>query len=552
MALEPRNVSDVRPRTGRKAVLASLVVLFASASACGRTTRPAEAQEPPRYGGTAVVAGPADLDDMNPLVASESWATQVLRYALFMPLIRYDAQLGYEPYLARSWELTGDTGVVFHLRHDVRWHDGEPTTAYDVAFTYERARNPATGFPNSEYFEYWRGVQVLDSFTVRFRFQPHAEPLAGLPFTPIAPKHLLDTIPPERLRQAAFNRAPVGNGPFRYVSHRANDRWVFEANPDFPKDLGGRPYLDRFVWRVVPENLAQVAEIQAGDVDVALTPPMDAVRRASAARGVHLVEYALRRYAFIGWNGRRPPLNDARVRRALTLAINRQAMVDAFRAGFGQVAVGPVMPWHWAFDRDLPPLPFDPDSARALLAAAGYRDRNGDGVVEDAAGKPFQIELKVVAKNSVNRDVAELIRANLEAVGVHVIVQPVEGTTLISDVTSPDRRFDAFVFAWDGDFRLSLRNQFHSAEIDGPYQFAGYRNAEVDSLLDVANRITDRREALPVWYRLQRILRDEQPWTFLYYAPQVLLVRDRLQGAVMDGRGALVNLARWWLAGGQD
>ncbi|MEJ2679590.1 MAG: ABC transporter substrate-binding protein, partial [Gemmatimonadota bacterium] len=541
MSLEHRNASDVRPRNGRRVFAASIALLVASAFGCGGSGGNTETHETPHYGGTAVVAGPSDLDNMNPLVASETWATQVLMYALFMPLIRYDARLDYEPYLAQSWEMTGDTGVVFHLRHDVRWQDGQPTTAYDVAFTYERAKDPATGFPNSEYFEYWRGVQVLDSFTVRFRFKPHAEPLAGLPFTPIVPKHLLDTIPPDRMRQAAFNLAPVGNGPFRYVSHRANDRWIFEANPDFPKALGGRPYLDRFVWRVVPENVSQVAEIEAGDVDLALTPPMEAVRKASAAKGIHLVEYSSRRYAFVGWNGRRPPLNDPRVRRALTMAINRQAMVDALRDGFGQVAVGPVMPWHWAFDPNLPPLPFDPDSARALLAAAGYRDRDGDGVVENTAGKPFEIQLKVVANNSVNRDVAELIRGNLAAVGVRVIPQPVEGTTLIADVTSPDRRFDAFVFAWQGDFRLNLRNQFHSAEIGGPDQFASYRNAEVDSLLDAANLITDRKKALPLWYRLQRILRNEQPWTFLYYSPQVLLVRDRLRGAVMDSRGALVD-----------
>ncbi|HKJ93450.1 MAG TPA: ABC transporter substrate-binding protein [Longimicrobiales bacterium] len=551
MLPERRNDSDARPRPGRTA-LVFLAVLAALVAGCDRTVKGVEAHEPPRYGGTAVVAGPSDLSAMNPLVSSEAWADEVLRFALFMPLIRYDAKLGYEPYLAQSWEMTGDTGVVFHLRHDVRWQDGQPTTAYDVAFTYERAQDPATGFPNTEYFEYWHGVQVLDSFTVRFTFEPHAEPLAGLPFTPIAPKHLLDTIPPDRMRRAAFNLAPVGNGPFRYVSHRANDRWVFEANPDFPEALGGRPYLDRFVWRVVPDNTAQLAELQAGDVDVALSPPMDAVRSAAAAAHVRLVQHPSRRYAFVGWNGLRPPLNDPRVRRALTMAIDRQAMVDAFRNGLGQVAVGPVMPWHWAFDHDLPPLPFDPDSARALLAAAGYQDRDGDGVVENAAGQPFRIELKVVANNATNMNIAEVIRANLAAVGVQVTTRPVEATTLISDVTSPDRNFDAFEFGWDGDFRLNLRNQFHSAEIGGPYQFASYRNPVVDSILDEANRITHRAQALPLWYRLQRILRDQQPWTFLYYQPQVFLVRDRLHDASMDIRGALVNLPKWWVSDGQE
>src|SRR5690606_19016798 len=126
--------------------------------------------------------------------------------------------------------------------------------------------------PHIEQFANWTSAQVLDSFRIRFSVKPHVEPLFAWTQLAIMPKHLLDSIPPSRLRQAAFNKKPVGNGPFRFVSQRANDRWVFEANRAFPRSLGGRPYLNRVIWRVVPENTAQITEIRTGQVDMILGP----------------------------------------------------------------------------------------------------------------------------------------------------------------------------------------------------------------------------------------------------------------------------------------
>src|SRR5690606_2172757 len=178
---------------------------------------------------------------MNSLVSAEAWTSEFLSFALFMPLIRYGPDLDFEPYLAERWDVAGDTAVVFHLRRDVRWHDGVPTTAYDVLFTYERARDPRTGSTIGHYFEHWTHAEVLDSFTIRFGFRPHGDPLASWPFAPIMPRHLLDTIPPERLRQAAFNKQPVGNGPVRFASARATDRRGPQANPYVPEAHGARP-----------------------------------------------------------------------------------------------------------------------------------------------------------------------------------------------------------------------------------------------------------------------------------------------------------------------
>jgi peptide/nickel transport system substrate-binding protein len=538
----------VRRRAAPRRVAAALLALAAGLLAgCLDRTADAPGEGDPVQGGTLVIAGPNDLDFANSLVSAERYSQEFDRYVLFLPLIRYGEDLDFEPALARSWELLGDSAVIFRLRQDVRWHDGPPTTAYDVAFSFERAKDPATAFPNADYFRHWTGVEVQDSFTVRFAIEPHADPLASWPFFAIMPRHHLEAVPPERMRQAEFNKNPVGNGPFRFVSYRANDRWVFEANPDFPAELGGRPYLDRVIWRVVPENAAQITEIQAGNVDLILAPRAEQFERLREAPGLRGIVRPGRQFAFLGWNGRRPPLDDPRVRRALVMGLDRRRVLDGLRAGLGELGVGPVAPYHWAFDRSLEPIPHDPEGARRLLAEAGFMDRNGDGYLQDAAGRPLSIEIKIPAANDFNRDMAELFRADLDQLGVRVATRATEFGTLVGDISSRERRFDAVILAWESDFRINVRDLFHSGAMDGPFQMASYSNPEVDQLIDRTARSPDRATALPLYHRLQQVLLEEQPWSVLYYFPDLAVVRERVKGTEMDIRGAFVNLHRWWI-----
>lgn len=524
-------------------------VLLLALAACADTEPSEDVTSEARYGGTVVIVNNSDLTSLNPLVAGEKYSQEVNRYMLFVPLVRHAEDLSLEPALAERWELLGDTGVVFHLRRDVRWHDGVPTTAADVVFTYERVKDPETTFPNPEYFQLWTAVEATDSFTVRFSFQPHMDPLAGWAFTPIAPAHLLDSIPSSRMQQASFNRAPVGNGPFRFVEYRQNDRWVFEANPDFPEDLGGRPYLDRVVWRPIPDGSAQITELRTGGADIVLTPIADQYVAVKDMPGFRGIDKQGRQYANAIWNSRVPPLDDARVRLALGLAINRQQIIDVLREGYGAQAVGPIGPSHWAFDETVEPLPYAPDSARALLRAARIEDRDDDGILDLPDGEPFDIELKIPAGSVINRDMAELIRGDLARIGVRVETRPTDWGTMIEDFTSPDRRFEAILLGFETDFRVNLYDTFHSGALGTPNQFASYSNPRVDSLIDRTRLARTMSEARPLYAEIQRILRDEQPWSFLYYYPDLVLLNDRLQGVEMDDRGGLMSISKWWVTG---
>jgi peptide/nickel transport system substrate-binding protein len=509
----------------------------------------------PRYGGTVVVGSIGELaDGMNAAVSSDYSATQHQQFVNLMTLLDYDAAGNPRPYLAESWEIADDNrSVTFQLRRDIFWHDGEQTDANDVAFTYVTVTNPATAFPNAAFWDHYvkgvEGVEVIDDFTVRISMEPHAEFLDPFRTVAILPQHLLGDVPPAELKQHPFGtQCPVGNGPFVFWSHTPQDRWVFEANPGFPEGLGGRPFVDRYVYRIIPEQTTLLTELLTQNLDVYLAPRPDQAQRILDDPNVELLRYPFRNYVLVGWNARRPQLADARVRRAITMGTNRQSIVDAILQGYGTVADGSVPPFHWAFDPNAPGLEFDPEGAKALLEEAGWTDRDGDGVRENADGIPLAFSIKYNTGNQQRQDIAEIMQAQLADVGVAVEPQVVEWATLLQQINTPELRdFDGVVMGWVVEFKLDDMDLFHSDRIDQPYAWSGTRNPQIDRLLEELALIVDRDEARARWAEYQQVLIEEQPYTFFYFPDRLDGVSTRMKGVVMDARGEWLNIREWYI-----
>src|SRR5919109_1253823 len=227
-------------------------------------------------GGTVVVGMRSDFGGFNPVTTSGQYDFELIDYALFTPLVQYDKSLEVRPYLAESWELQGDTGVVFHLRNDVRWHDGQPVTAHDVEFTFNLAKSPEAASPllGPTFLPNVASARVIDERTIAFRFTaPHAQALEDFWWAPV-PRHALQNVGAGELRNAPFNRQPVGSGPYRLQEWRANERLLFVRNPDFPQALGGPAAAERVVFRIIPEASTMLTELLTGSihVDIPLLP----------------------------------------------------------------------------------------------------------------------------------------------------------------------------------------------------------------------------------------------------------------------------------------
>lgn len=514
------------------------------------------APEDDRYGGTVVVGGIGELaDGMNAAVSSTYESVQHHQFVNLMTLIDYDENGVPRGYLAESWDVADDSrSVTFHIRRDVYWHDGEQTDAHDVAFTFRTVTNPLTAFPNAAFWDRYdkseSGVEIIDDFTVRIHMEPHAEFLDPFRPTAILPEHLLRDVPPEELRQHPFgSECPVGNGPFAFVAHRAQDRWIFEANPGFPEALGGRPFVDRYVYRIVPEQTTLLAELLTQNVDVYIMPAPNQAQQIIDDPNVDLLRYPFRNYVFVVWNARRPQLADARVRRAITMGTDRASIVDAILEGYGTVANSGVPPFHWAHDREIARgIDYDPEGAMALLEEAGWTDRDGDGVRENAQGEDLTFSIKYNTGNQQRQSVAEFMQAQLALIGIAVQPQVVEWATLLQQINTPELRdFDGVVMGWAVEFRLDDTDLFHSERIDQPFAWSGTDNPEIDRLLDALSVAVDRDEALALWAEYQTEIMEEQPYTFFYYPDRLDGVSRRVRGVEMDARGEWLNVKDWYI-----
>jgi peptide/nickel transport system substrate-binding protein len=522
-----------------------------------------EGQMPPSelHGGAAVVGGIGEIPNgMNGHISQDYTASQHQSFVNLMTLVQYDENLDPMPYLAESWEVSDDnTEITFHIRRDVYWHDGELTDAYDVAYTFERAIDPETAFPNAAFWTHYDqgpdGVEVVDSFTVKFRMQPHADFIDPWRATTILPEHLLGDVPATMLRQHPYGTVcPVGNGPFIFVEHRQDASWTFQANPAFPDGLGGRPYLDRYIYRSITEQTTLLTELLTERLHVYLGPTPDQAQAVIDSDAANLMRYASRQYTFVGWNARRVQLADKRVRQALTRGTNRQEIVDALQQGYGTVANGSVPPFHWAHDPSVgrEAMAYDQDAARVLLDAAGWVDRDGDGVRENGDGDRLSISIKYNDGNGIRQGIAEIMQAQLAEIGVEVAPTVVEWGTLLSQISDPTfRDFDGVVMGWVVEYKLDDTDLLHSRNFSGTYAFSGTLRPDIDSLLDQLPLVVDRTDAKPLWKQYQELLVDEQPYTFFYFPDRLDGVSKRLRGVEMDSRGEWLNIKDWWVPADQ-
>jgi peptide/nickel transport system substrate-binding protein len=449
-----------------------------------------------RRGPTVLFASGADLQSMNPLVTLHPLARQVQRYVLLTTLARYDSALVPRPYLARAWDWSPDRRTLtLHLQAGVHWHDGVLTTSRDVRWTLDAARDPAVGYPRAAELGAVERVDAPDDSTVtlRFRAPPPRFPDV-LTDLAILPAHLLDTVPRDGLRRAAWNEAPVGNGPFRFVAHEPNRRWVFAANPDFPRALGGPPRLERFIVVVVDEPATKLAALTAGELDFAGIQPAHA---SFVARDPSLavLSYPLLLTYAIALNARRPPFDAVSARRRVDRAIDRREIVDGYLYGYGTPARAPV-------PSDVP----------------GYVPVAGDTSGPTAAGAPLKFELLTVGSGEAPLE--QMVQARLRGGGIATTIRQLELGAFLARVYGPAHDFDAAVLGVTGDAGLAYL---------GPLAAVAGFDAPADPAA------------------AQRLFADSVPVAVLYHARGLQGMNRRVHGVTMDLRGELPTVHDWWV-----
>ncbi len=522
-----------RPST---AALASLTLVgLAIPAACGA---------PPRPAGVIVYASGSDLESGNPLVTIHPLSRQIQRHALFVTLARYDSTLAPRPYAARRWEWSPDRrALTLYLTPELRWHDGRPTTAHDAAFTIETARDPATGYLRASDLARVTAVEVRDDTTLTLRFEaPQPAFPAVLCELPLVPRHILAAVPRDGMRRAAFSTAPVGNGPFRFVSRDVGQRWVLARDSTFPSALGGPPKANGLVVAVVDEATTKFAGLASGELDFAgISPSMAAL--AKRDRSMRVLDYPVLFSTALVFNVAKPPFDDARVRRAIALSIDRERIVRVALAGYGRPAAGPVPPENPLAD-GAPPAR-DLTRADSLFDATGWR--RGPSGARERAGRRLGFELLTVG--SGDNALEQLVQDDLAARGVRVEIRQVEMGAFLTAARERTKRFDVLQTGIPGDLSLAyLAAMYDSRQAGSALDYGGYHTPRLDSMFAAVRAAADAAQIRAAWLAIQAELAREMPAAWIYPSRGLVGMSSRLRNVLMDLRGELATVAHWELA----
>ena len=493
-----------------------------------------------------------NVSGLIPQITSDAVSHQVTNW-IYSSLVDLDGNSRFVPQLAESWTSSADCReIMFKLRRGVKWHDGHAFTASDVLFTQAAIIHPKTPTARKDDFLAIDTIEAPDPYTVRVRYKtPYARAMMAWG-TPILPAHLLKPyVEAGTLREAPQNwTQPVGTGPYRFVEMKSGEKVVLKANPDY---FDGRPHIGRFVFRVIPSQATISLELKAQGLDSAgLTSGLTALQYARQTeypafkRAYNKYRYPSSVYIYLGFNLKDPRFADKRVRQAMAHAINKQDLIEGVRLGLAVEATGPYKPGTWPYNGNVKRYPYDPARARALLAEAGWKTRNGEGLlVKD--GKPFAFELLTNQGNEERKKSAEIIQASLREVGIGVEIRVLEWAALLKEYVKK-RRFEAIVLGWQIAEDPDQYSIWHSSKM-GPddLNLVSFVNPQVDEVLEKGRTTCRQEERVKYYARLQEILAEEQPYVFLFFRDALPVVASRVHGIEPTPNGIAFNVHKWYV-----
>jgi peptide/nickel transport system substrate-binding protein len=499
---------------------------------------------PPAYGDALISGSIGEPTILIPMLAGDASSHEVAGL-VFNGLVKYDTDLNIIGDLAESWDISKDGLVItFHLRKGVRWNDGKEFTADDVMFGFNTITDKKTPTAYSEDFLQVKKAEVLDKYTFRVTYEkPFAPALASWGDLVVLPKHLLEG---KDLTKVEFGRDPVGMGPYKLVNWVPGQELILSSNRDY---FEGRPYIDQFVYRVIPDRATMFLELQTGGVDMMDLTPIQYTKQTESEyfrNNFRKFRYPQFVYTYMGFNLKHPFFQDKRVRQAIAYAIDKTEIIDVVLFGLGSSATGPYVPNTWPYNPNVRKYPYDPERARQLLKEAGWEDTDADGIL-DKDGRPFRFTILTNMGNALRMNTATIIQWKLAKVGIKVDIKVLEWSTFVNEFIDK-RRFEAVILGWSISPDPDQYDIWYSKKTkEKEFNFVSYSNPEVDALLEKGRRTYDVEERKKAYFRIQEILAEDLPYIFLYVPDATPIVHARFKGIKPSPIGITYNLPKWYV-----
>jgi peptide/nickel transport system substrate-binding protein len=558
----------MRSRYGARRAWVGVLAGALVAGGCARGCRPATEERRESAPGGAVerggrlVIGIRDEPELLTSLLLLTKSTRLVDNCIFSRFVTWDDSLRLVPDLIAEIPSGTNGGIspdnrtyTYHLRPGVRWHDGRSLTAADVEFTFRVIMHPQSGAETQQGFDLVERVETPDSLTVVFVLREPYAAFVSDTFSDedVLPRHLLEKELGPAFRNAAFHRAPVGSGPFRFVEWVPGSHLTLARNDDY---YGGAPALETLVFQIVPDANAVALQLQAGAIDG--VDGAEPAQRAllEALPDVRMYRTASLAYEHLDFNCEHPIVGDVRVRQALAAATDRDAIATHVYEGLAQPAradVQPLMPWYEpAADTA---NAYDPARARGLLDAAGWRDADGDGLRE-RGGRPLRLELSTTAGRAARERTQAVLQQQWRDVGVDVVIRNYNPAVLFGSPEQEGRlrtgRFEIALFGWQQQPEPSGMEQIYGSRWVPPagQNMARFRNQKADSLLALGGAQASPALRAKLYREVEAILLREVPVIPLVWLVELDAMPARLRGFRPNptGGGDTWNVRDWWLA----
>ncbi|MDF2937109.1 MAG: extracellular solute-binding protein family 5 [Paenibacillaceae bacterium] len=496
----------------KKSLILTIAVLFLAAfiTACGSSSSPdadaSGASASPENTGpkTITFANTTDIATLDPRNATGTSTAGILSH-VFSSLVTTDEKGQIKPDLAASYSNVDDVTWSFTLRDGVKFQDGSPLTSEDVKYTLETIRDKSKGYKLASDFSFMR-VEIVDALNFKIITD---EPFSALPlrlnYVKIIPKAYV-----EKVGDKEFAAKPIGSGPYKFVEWKKDERVVLEANDTY---FGGKPAIDKVVYRVIPEAASRIAALESGEVDIIANVPTSQVANLKSMKNIQVVGGPTTRVVFIGLNTLKDgPLKDAKVRQALNYAVNKQTLIQGVLDGYATEIATISTPEYDGFDDSVKSFDFNTQTAKQLLAEAGYP--NG-----------LSLKFSVTSGYLNGQDVAQAIAAQLAEIGVKVTVEE-EDSNQQREKIGAGTVADLYLNGIGGPYSnidLVAKLSFGTGE-----RYSTYSNPSFDQLRKKAAATVEPGEADKLLSQMQQVMKTEAPAIFLYQQHSVYAYHSRV------------------------
>ncbi|MEA3227797.1 MAG: peptide-binding protein [Campylobacterota bacterium] len=483
------------------------------------------------FASTLHLATSSNPSRLNPILATDSASSDIAGY-IFNGLVKYDKDskeiIGD---LASNFYFENNTTLIFELRKNVTWHDTHKFSAKDVLFTYKTLISPKVVSPYSSGFRFVKDVETVDEFTIKVIYKkPYFKSLETW-MMGIIPEHILKN--ETNLMNAKFNTEPIGTGAYKLHQLEHSKNIILTAYDDY---FEGKAKIERISFHVIADGVTRFLMLKSGSLDIGSVDPIAYERKLDKDffDRFNIYEKISRSYTYLGFNLKREKFKDPKVREALSLAIDRDELVDILFFKHAKVCTGPFLPGTIAFNKDVKVPSRDIQRAKKLLKEAGYDAEN-----------PFRFEITTSNSNAIRPYAAQILQHQLKQVGVIATLRVMEWQAFLNMVVFP-HNFDTVLLGWGLSPTPDPYMFWHSDnDKQGGFNLIGYNNPKIDKMIEQSQTMIDREQLSKIWQEMFEIIVDDNPYLFLYIPNSITTVDKKIKNIIPAKGGIWHNYIRW-------